>query len=250
MKRVVYKYWIKLILCTERFFDVVIAVKSDSIFKNIVGDDKVYDFSMCNPPFFENEGDGDRVVKVLPPRNAPSGNDGELKTEGGEMMFVTRMIEESVKLRDRIKIYSTMIGKKTDLLCLKKLIKSSNIENSTWTEFCQGHTTRYLLNYMLNYHVDNKSPIWAIKIVCRCRWGLAWSFLPKNIVDLSTAPVIRKSGKSTMPFKDDKTLITFPMKDKFSRMDDVIGFLNETAKELNVLSCIFCLLHVRYLNRL
>lgn len=105
-------------------------------------DDKIYDFSMCNPPFFESDGDGERIAKVLPPRNAPSGNDSELRIMGGEVAFVTRMIEESVDLGNRIKIYSTMIGKKADLFSLKKLIRSKDIENMTWTEFCQGHTTR------------------------------------------------------------------------------------------------------------
>lgn len=105
-------------------------------------DDKIYDFSMCNPPFFENDGDDERIGKVLPPRNAPSGNDNELKTTGGEIAFVTRMIEESVDLGNQIKIYTTMIGRKTDLFSLKKLIRSKNIKNMTWTEFCQGYTTR------------------------------------------------------------------------------------------------------------
>lgn len=105
-------------------------------------DDKIYDFSMCNPPFFESDGDDERIAKVLPPRNASSGNDNELKTTGGEIAFVTRMIEESVDLGNRIKIYTAMIGRKTDLFNLKKLIRSKNIKNMTWTEFCQGYTTR------------------------------------------------------------------------------------------------------------
>lgn len=77
---------------------------------------------------------------------------------------------------------------------------------------------------------------------------MAWSFLSKNVVDLSSAPVIRKSKKSAMPsFKDYKTLITFPVKDNFSCMDDVISFLSIAAEELNVtyriacFSCIKCL---------
>jgi len=107
-------------------------------------DDRIYDFSMCNPPFFESEDDGfEKVAKVLPPRNAPTGNDGELKTEGGEIGFVTRMIEESVEVGDRVKIYSTMIGKKADLVSLRRLLRSKDIKNMTWTEFCQGYTTRY-----------------------------------------------------------------------------------------------------------
>ncbi|EFN83850.1 U6 small nuclear RNA (adenine-(43)-N(6))-methyltransferase isoform X2 [Harpegnathos saltator] len=186
----------------------IITVNSESIFKDAVEENKVYDFSMCNPPFFENEGNDERVAKTLPPRNAPSGNEGELKTKGGELSFVTRMIEESIELKDQIKIYSTMIGKKIDLLRLMKMIRSKNIENATWTEFCQGYTTR---------------------------WALAWSFLPKDVMDLTTAPFIRKTRKSTAPLiRDHKTLITFPVKDEFSSMDDVISFLSTTAKELNI----------------
>lgn len=117
-------------------------MNSDRIFKDVIEDDKFYDFSMCNPPFFESEGDDEKVEKAFPPRNAPTGNEGELKIKGGEVAFVTKMIEESIEIRDRIKIYSTMIGKKADLFQLKSLIRSKDIENLTWTEFCQGHTTR------------------------------------------------------------------------------------------------------------
>lgn len=109
----------------------------------MVWEDRTYDFSLCNPPFFESENDDfEKVAKALPPRNAPTGNDGELKIEGGEVGFVTRMIEESVEVKDRIKIYSTMIGKKANLVNLKRLLRSKDIKNITWTEFCQGHTTR------------------------------------------------------------------------------------------------------------
>ncbi|XP_011164524.2 U6 small nuclear RNA (adenine-(43)-N(6))-methyltransferase isoform X1 [Solenopsis invicta] len=187
----------------------IITVNSEKIFKDVVWEDRTYDFSLCNPPFFESENDDfEKVAKALPPRNAPTGNDGELKIEGGEVGFVTRMIEESVEVKDRIKIYSTMIGKKANLVNLKRLLRSKDIKNITWTEFCQGHTTR---------------------------WGLAWSFLPQNVVNLTTAPVIRKRGKSIVrSLKNYKTSITFPVKDKFSCLDDVVSFLRATAEELNV----------------
>lgn len=117
-------------------------MNSDRIFKGVVEDDKFYDFSMCNPPFYEIEGDDKTVQKALPPRNAPTGHESELKVKGGEVAFVTKMMEESIEMRDRIKIYSTMIGRKTDLFQLKGLLRSNSIENLTWTKFCQGHTTR------------------------------------------------------------------------------------------------------------
>lgn len=60
-------------------------------------------------------------------------------------------------------------------------------------------------------------------------------------MDLSTAPVIRKTRNSTMPpIRDHKTLISLPVMDKFSCMNDMINFLNATAKELNVIYHIFC----------
>lgn len=79
--------------------------------------------------------------------------------------------------------------------------------------------------------------ILEIKIVFVNRWGLAWSFLPKNVLDLSSAPVIRKSGKSIVQSlkKDSKTLITFPKNDKFSCMENLVSFLRTTAEELNVM---------------
>ncbi|XP_011862229.1 PREDICTED: methyltransferase-like protein 16 homolog [Vollenhovia emeryi] len=188
----------------------IITVNSDRIFKDVVRDGEDYDFSMCNPPFFESEDAGfERIAKALPPRNAPTGSDGELKIKGGEVGFVTRMIEESVEVGDRIRIYSTMIGKKADLVGLRRLLRSKDIKNMTWTEFCQGHTTR---------------------------WGLAWSFLPQSVVNLATAPVIRKRGKSMVhSLKNYKTSITFPVNDKFSCIDDIINFLRATAEELNIL---------------
>jgi len=99
---------------------------------------------MCNPPFFGSEDDDfEKIAKILPSRNAPTENDGELKTEGGEIGFVTRMIEKRVKVEHRVKFYSTMIGKKADMVSLRRLLRSKDIKNMTWTEFYQSHTTRY-----------------------------------------------------------------------------------------------------------
>ncbi|XP_076278580.1 U6 small nuclear RNA (adenine-(43)-N(6))-methyltransferase isoform X2 [Lasioglossum baleicum] len=183
-------------------------VKGRTIFRDIVKEDEIYHFTMCNPPFFEMEG-SERVEKRLPPRNAPTGNDSELTIQGGERAFVVQMIDESVEMKDKVKIYTTMFGRRSNLLFLLKLMKKRNIENSTWTEFCQGHTKR---------------------------WGLAWTFLPKDIVDLTTAPVIRKSGDYVAKLlrKKRPTEIQFPMGDKVSSFDHLISFIEESMEELHI----------------
>lgn len=59
-------------------------------------------------------------------------------------------------------------------------------------------------------------------------------------MNLTTAPVIRKHGKSIVQsLKNYKTSITFPVDDKFSCIDDIINFLKATAEELNVIHYIF-----------
>nr|XP_033321607.1 U6 small nuclear RNA (adenine-(43)-N(6))-methyltransferase isoform X3 [Megalopta genalis] len=150
-----------------------------------------------------------KVAKRLPPRNAPTGNQAELTIQGGERAFVKRMIDESIEMGGKIKIYTTMFGRRSNLLFLLKLIKKRNIENATWTEFCQGHTKR---------------------------WGLAWTYLSKDAINLTSAPVIRKSGDYIAKLLRQKrpTEIQFPMKDKILSFDNLIDSIEESMEELHV----------------
>lgn len=124
------------------FIDLVIKVDKDKILNETIEENETFHFIMCNPPFFETEDTLDKVIKQQPPRNAPTGSNKELSVEGGERLFVTKIIEESIQIGERIKIYTSMLGKKTSLLYFDKLLKERNINNYTWTEFCQGHTKR------------------------------------------------------------------------------------------------------------
>ncbi|KAK2580896.1 hypothetical protein KPH14_005966 [Odynerus spinipes] len=185
----------------------VIKVDKDKILQETLEEHETFHFVMCNPPFFETGDSSDKVLKQQPPRNAPTGSCQELSVEGGEKSFVTRMIEESMQIGDRIKIYTTMLGRKSNLLYFLKLLKKHDISNFTWTEFCQGHTKR---------------------------WGLAWSFLSIDVFDLTKAPVIREN---VIPkyLKDHPPLeIIFPMQNKYSHIDDIITELKKIIHELQI----------------
>ena len=59
----------------------------------------VYDFTMCNPPFFNTE------VEAWSEKHASASNSAnatERVYPGGEVYFVRKMIIESVKLKDKI----------------------------------------------------------------------------------------------------------------------------------------------------
>ncbi|XP_049831594.1 RNA N6-adenosine-methyltransferase mettl16-like isoform X2 [Schistocerca gregaria] len=129
-------------------------VGQDKILTPLVEKEEKYDFCMCNPPFFKNEEQLDqkkksRTAERPPPRNAWTGSIDEVVTPGGEIGLISKIVEESLQLRNSIRIYTTMVGVKSDLQPLKEELLRHGITNAATTEFCQGRTTR---------------------------WGLAWSF--------------------------------------------------------------------------
>lgn len=75
-------------------------------------------------------------------------------TLGGETAFVSRMLEESLRLRERVLWYTTMLGKLSSVVVIvEKLIQNRN-NNYAVTEFVQGSRTR--------------------------RWAVAWSWSDKR----------------------------------------------------------------------
>lgn len=89
--------------------DPVKLVSEDAMLKEVVDPETThYAFSMCNPPFFKSEEEklgglsshGD--LRPLP-STFSTGTEKETTTEGGEVEFVKRMIEDSLTLRDRIR---------------------------------------------------------------------------------------------------------------------------------------------------
>ena len=115
----------------------------DQIFAEVLPDES-FQFSMCNPPFYKPDQlviDEDSV-----------GKESEMRTSGGEVEFVRKMLKESVEFGSKVKIFTVLLGHKSSLSPLKQeLHKSPLVSSFVSTEFCQGKTMR---------------------------WGLAWTFSP------------------------------------------------------------------------
>lgn len=65
-----------------------------SILLGVVKDGEVFDFCMCNPPFFESMEEAG-----LNPKTSCGGTPEEMICSGGEHAFVTQIIEDSTKLK-------------------------------------------------------------------------------------------------------------------------------------------------------
>ncbi|KAL3349503.1 hypothetical protein AABB24_022563 [Solanum stoloniferum] len=118
------------------------------ILVGVVKDGEKFDFCMCNPPFFETIEEAG-----LNPKTSCGGTVQEMVCPGGESAFITRIIEDSVQLRQSFRWYTSMVGRKTNLKVLISKIWEVGATIVKTTEFVQGQT---------------------------CRWGLAWSFLPAS----------------------------------------------------------------------
>ncbi|XP_070826531.1 RNA N(6)-adenosine-methyltransferase mettl16 isoform X1 [Chaetodon trifascialis] len=122
----------------------------------------VYDFCMCNPPFFANQleakGVNSRNSRRPPPSSVNTGGVTEIMAEGGELEFVKRIIHDSLQLKKRLRWYSCMLGKKCSLAPLKEELRKQGVPKVTHTEFCQGRTMRWALAWSFYYDVIVPSP--------------------------------------------------------------------------------------------
>ena len=109
-------------------------------------------FTICNPPFYSSMHEllTSATAKSRPPHSACTGAEVEMVTEGGEVAFVDRMIEESCLLRDRVQWYTTMLGKLSSVGIAIEKLKKKGVDNWAVKTFVQGGKTR--------------------------RWGVAWSW--------------------------------------------------------------------------
>ncbi|XP_070762393.1 RNA N(6)-adenosine-methyltransferase mettl16 [Enoplosus armatus] len=122
----------------------------------------VYDFCMCNPPFFANQleakGINSRNSRRPPPSSVNTGGVTEIMAEGGELEFVKRIIHDSLQLKKRLRWYSCMLGKKCSLAPLKEELRKQGVPKVTHTEFCQGRTMRWALAWSFYDDVIVPSP--------------------------------------------------------------------------------------------
>jgi len=87
-------------------------VEAGTVLKGALNMDHVYDFTICNPPFFRSERDADSSSKSRSksrslPHGGKTGSLNEVVVQGGEVVFIQQMIQENAELRDMVKYVYT-----------------------------------------------------------------------------------------------------------------------------------------------
>lgn len=128
-----------------------------NIFDGIIKPSEYFDFTLCNPPFYASEKDALRatlrkvsnlnsdnnISEKNPVRNF-GGQANELWVNGGEALFIKRMIKQSVDFKSQVGFFSTLVSRKENLNKLYKLLDKRGATHQT-LKMAQGNKVSHLL---------------------------------------------------------------------------------------------------------
>ncbi|MCF4101551.1 23S rRNA (adenine(1618)-N(6))-methyltransferase RlmF [Gillisia sp. M10.2A] len=117
-----------------------------NIFGGIIKEGEYFNFSMCNPPFHPSEEAAKRgtfrKLKNLGQSNLLTRNFGgqanELWCNGGEALFIKRMIKESVNFKTQVGWFTSLVSKKENLAKIYKQLDRLKVTHKT-IEMEQGN---------------------------------------------------------------------------------------------------------------
>lgn len=136
-----------------------------NVFTNIIKPDEKFDFTVCNPPFFgsaeeasENserkvhnlnankikKGQGETLIKKHQASNF-GGKNAELWCPGGELEFITTMINESSEFKEQVTWFTTLVSHKAHLPEFSALLKKHNCSKTRVIEMHHGKKIAHLL---------------------------------------------------------------------------------------------------------
>ncbi|MCJ7757184.1 MAG: 23S rRNA (adenine(1618)-N(6))-methyltransferase RlmF [Gillisia sp.] len=130
----------------REFIEIRQQEENAHIFKGIVKEGEVYQFTMCNPPFHPSKEAATkgtlRKLKNLGQVRSFELNFGgqanELFCNGGEALFIKRMIKESVLYRSQIGWFTSLVSKKENLPNIYKQLNKLKATHKT-IEMQQGN---------------------------------------------------------------------------------------------------------------
>ncbi|KAF5853612.1 hypothetical protein GGP41_002210 [Bipolaris sorokiniana] len=91
------------------------------------------DFTICNPPFFATPSEMRSSLagegKSSKPNAICTGSENEMVSPGGDVGFVTALVNESLVLREKVQWYSSLFGKMDSAKAIIRLLKQHGITN-------------------------------------------------------------------------------------------------------------------------
>jgi 23S rRNA (adenine1618-N6)-methyltransferase len=136
--------------------DEVITIRTQrspqAIFHGVVKAEEYFDVSLCNPPFHtsaEEAAAGTRrkwhhLGKKAAARNDSTpvlnfgGKESELWCTGGEVGFISRMIQESVEYHNRCLWFTSLVSKESSMPAIVRVLQATHVREKRVIELAHG----------------------------------------------------------------------------------------------------------------
>ncbi|WP_368607629.1 23S rRNA (adenine(1618)-N(6))-methyltransferase RlmF [Pseudomonas fulva] len=157
--------------------DKVINLRQQSnpahILSGLLKDDERFDLTLCNPPFHASREEATRgsqrkwksLGKQDPKRKLPvlnfGGQNNELWCEGGEIRFVTQLINESAQYASQTLWFTSLVSKASNLPALEAALKKTGAAAVRVVEMGQGQKQSRMLAW--SFHDDAARQAWRAK---------------------------------------------------------------------------------------
>ncbi|PYB92888.1 23S rRNA (adenine(1618)-N(6))-methyltransferase RlmF [Pseudomonas fulva] len=157
--------------------DKVINLRQQSnpahILSGLLKDDERFDLTLCNPPFHASRQEATRgsqrkwknLGKQDPKRKLPvlnfGGQNNELWCEGGEIRFVTQLINESAQYANQTLWFTSLVSKASNLAALEAVLKKTGAAAVRVVEMGQGQKQSRMLAW--SFHDDAARQAWRAK---------------------------------------------------------------------------------------
>lgn len=127
------------------FLSAVYQQQRAQIFEGAILPGEQYDFTMCNPPFYSSEKEAFKAtkeksknLKLKEVERNFAGQSNELWCNGGEALFIKRMVKESVHFKDQVGWFTTLVSKSEHLPKIRKQLEKLKAEHKT-VDMSQGN---------------------------------------------------------------------------------------------------------------
>ncbi len=144
-------------LCLSKLVKVVQQKEPNSIFRGIIRKGDYFNLTLCNPPFHASmeaaQAGTQRKQKNLTKgrsANGPAklnfgGQQAELWCRGGEVVFITQMIRESVEFAPQVGWFTSLVSKREHLRVLKQVLSQCGAKQVEVIPMRQGQKVSRLL---------------------------------------------------------------------------------------------------------
>ncbi|CAI6330466.1 unnamed protein product [Periconia digitata] len=185
------------------------------------------DFTICNPPFFTSAAEMSSSLagskKALPPSSICTGAEVEMVCPGGDLGFATRILHESLTLRQKVRWYTTLLGKLDSAKQLITLLKQHDINNWAVCAIDAGGKTK---RWVVGWSFGDLRPAVDVARV----WGVPHELLPfPSEVKVKFGVQLENGGDGG---ENDHVMDS----DDGGKVEDISSLLNTLLAPLDLLS--------------